>query len=96
MYRLDPSQNKDRLNLAESYRIAVSLIEWADRLQDLPPERLDIYINILSASDKVKGMQQRYPSRIHVAHIFALCKEPPLCTPVVQKTCMSGGPCRPG
>lgn len=53
MYRLDPGQNMDRLNLAESFRTAVSLIEWADRLENLPSERLEVHISILQDHDKV-------------------------------------------
>lgn len=43
----------ERLNLGESFRTAVSLIEWADRLKTLPAERLDVHIDIVNAQDKV-------------------------------------------
>lgn len=56
MYRLDSSQNVERLNLAQSFKTAVSLVEWADRLQQLPPERLDVHITILDTHDKVSYM----------------------------------------
>lgn len=55
LYRLTASTDMNRLDLAQSFNEAVSLLEWADRLQaaSLPDSRLDVRIDIL---DEV-GMQ---------------------------------------
>ncbi|KAK9827130.1 hypothetical protein WJX74_007536 [Apatococcus lobatus] len=51
LYRLDGTASLGRLQLDQSFRDAVSLVEWAERLPSdmLPANRLDIHITPLEA-----------------------------------------------
>lgn len=49
LYRLTGPADMARLNMDESFRQAISLVEWAERLQQAKPaDRLDMSISILS------------------------------------------------
>jgi tRNA A37 threonylcarbamoyladenosine biosynthesis protein TsaE len=59
LYRLTKPAQLLRLDLAASFRTAVSLLEWAERLQEqTPPERLEIHLGILE--------KQAWPYTLHV------------------------------
>lgn len=46
LYRLSGPQDCQRLNLAESFQKAVTLVEWAEKLRELAPSsRLDLFID---------------------------------------------------
>eukprot|EP00775_Hariotina_reticulata_P009522 gene9522-biopygen11411 len=49
LYRLDRQSDMSRLDLAQSFNGAVSLVEWAERLseQQLPQQRLEVHIDIM-------------------------------------------------
>ncbi|KAA6428147.1 MAG: hypothetical protein FRX49_01743 [Trebouxia sp. A1-2] len=47
LYRLDHASGLGRLDLPNSFRHAVTLLEWADKLQEVPLARLEIHISLL-------------------------------------------------
>lgn len=47
LYRLGHASGLGRLDLPNSFRHAVSLLEWADKLQELPSARLEVHISLL-------------------------------------------------
>lgn len=53
MYRLEENSSIDRLDLPSSFQEAVTLIEWADKLQQLPEHRLIVTIRLVSEQTKV-------------------------------------------
>ena len=53
LYRLDSSSGISRLDLPYSFSHAVSLIEWAGKLHQLPSELLEVHITLLDEQSKV-------------------------------------------
>ncbi|DBA99119.1 hypothetical protein WJX77_012605 [Trebouxia sp. C0004] len=47
LYRLDHASGLGRLDLPNSFRHAVTLLEWADKLPEVPLTRLEIHISLL-------------------------------------------------
>ncbi|DBA67642.1 TPA: hypothetical protein ACH3X2_001237 [Trebouxia sp. C0005] len=56
LYRLDHASGLGRLDLPNSFRHAVTLLEWADKLQEVPLARLEIHISLLDNQRQVRGM----------------------------------------
>jgi tRNA A37 threonylcarbamoyladenosine biosynthesis protein TsaE len=49
LYRLETPESLSRLELDESFKAAVSLIEWAERLGPLtPPDHLAVEIRLMT------------------------------------------------
>mmetsp|Transcript_37454 Transcript_37454/g.83355 ORF Transcript_37454/g.83355 Transcript_37454/m.83355 type:complete len:271 (+) Transcript_37454:38-850(+) len=64
LYRLTSNTDLGRLSLAESWQKAVSLVEWADRLEGrMPEQRLSIHIKVMDdlseGQDGLFGMGPR-------------------------------------
>lgn len=53
VYRLEDTANIDRLDLPSSFKNAVTLIEWADKLQQLPENRVHLHVSLVDDATKV-------------------------------------------
>jgi tRNA threonylcarbamoyl adenosine modification protein YjeE len=60
LYRLNGVSETVKLDFPASFRDAVSLIEWAERLEhETPANRLDVYLSIMANDDELERSVER-------------------------------------